>query len=862
MSEDRIKGLAGQIDAAKAAANGFREWTRRHPDSVQGDAKGARQQATEILADIRRVGEAASRPMAIGVFGESQAGKSYLVSSVTGGASGSLLARFGSELLHFIGDVNPSGTNTESTGVVTRFVAQGDVPFPDYPVMLTLLSESDIAKLLANSYHTDLAQGVAVTLAADEVAEMLGRIEVGNSMDPDMKDRVADIAVDLQRYFTRRFPDSKLIDAMGPNWDSLATILVAGSVSQRTEAYSVLWGGDTHFTAVLEKLAGVLERLGHATEVWTTTNVFRTKTVILVSTLDRMMEGTGETSPVRTADGHTTDVDHATISALIAELRIVMDEKPHPLFDNADLLDFPGARTRMNADAVSDEIMGTAVKRGKVEFLFDRYLERRELTAMVLCIKDSNQNVQDLPEMIERWVNLTHGTEAEERGDPGLFIVQTMADKLLSGRSDSAERALEERISASFERFWLTGDRDDNAGAERRKSWLAEWSTGRPFDNTYWLRNTKLPTPAILGTGEPDSSERHETGFSPDYQQTFDNLREATSKVPLLNRHFAQPTEAWDAMLTLNDGGRSYLLQHLKTVCRPGRKSELLAGEFSRLRTPLHDLMCRSYADGDQQRRYEQRMQTARVIVSSLEPTVKQRRFGLLLQHLYIPEPAVRAIMQKLHWDRQDQVTGAQADVFEGAFSKLRVGQPEPTTRIAEKHAIFAQHVVEMWADNMNHKLKNANTLNYFHLDEEIATTLASELSEGARTHRLPEKLATLSRELDQFTTDFARLVPHQSRRATSLVNTFVNYLGLVPGDVQSTIEPERTIFDRPRVAKGELPELGPTRVDNEIIEGISWMEALLLLAESNASADDGMGGIDPQANTELGELVEKFEAA
>ena len=61
------------------------------------------------------------RVNSVGIFGESQAGKSFLVSTLISDKNGNSTIQLGNRKLDFIRDINPQGSGKESTGVVTRF---------------------------------------------------------------------------------------------------------------------------------------------------------------------------------------------------------------------------------------------------------------------------------------------------------------------------------------------------------------------------------------------------------------------------------------------------------------------------------------------------------------------------------------------------------------------------------------------------------------------------------------------------------------------------------------------------------------------------------------------------------------------
>jgi hypothetical protein len=118
------------------------------------------------------------------------------------------------------------------------------------------------------------------------------------------------------------------------------------------------------------------------------------------------------------------------VTALIAELRIVISEQPWDFFQHTDLLDFPGARSReqikdLPAFLETGDALQSLFLRGKVAYLFERYCAEQELTSMLLCIGPSNQEVKTLPEMVYDWI-VPH-----PRRDPGTAGATT--DRAVSG---------------------------------------------------------------------------------------------------------------------------------------------------------------------------------------------------------------------------------------------------------------------------------------------------------------------------------------------------------------------------------------------------------------------------------------------
>ena len=108
---------------------------------------------------LKRINEALSENCSASAYGESQVGKSYLMSSLLSTPNAPFVIENDGQKYSFIDDINPSGGNNtkqESTGVITRFtIRQENQRMADY-IKITNLSVVDIILLLADSYYNDV----------------------------------------------------------------------------------------------------------------------------------------------------------------------------------------------------------------------------------------------------------------------------------------------------------------------------------------------------------------------------------------------------------------------------------------------------------------------------------------------------------------------------------------------------------------------------------------------------------------------------------------------------------------------------------------------------------------------------------
>ena len=111
----------------------------RNAERVHADKKFMEEDLRKSAFQARKLAQASTKPMCVGVFGPSQAGKSYLV-SIFARKSSRLMAVFeDAPNQDFIAELNPKG-GKEATGLVTRFTIRPKTTPKGFPVALRLLN--------------------------------------------------------------------------------------------------------------------------------------------------------------------------------------------------------------------------------------------------------------------------------------------------------------------------------------------------------------------------------------------------------------------------------------------------------------------------------------------------------------------------------------------------------------------------------------------------------------------------------------------------------------------------------------------------------------------------------------------------
>ena len=138
---------------------------------------------TEQLKEFRRrllkIRKALVGNCSAAAYGESQVGKSYLMSSLLSSANHPFVIENNGREYSFIDELNPSGGNNakiESTGVITRFTIRKDNHTKDNFVKIINLSVVDVILLLADSYYNDIKINPDTIIPYDTINQKLDKL--------------------------------------------------------------------------------------------------------------------------------------------------------------------------------------------------------------------------------------------------------------------------------------------------------------------------------------------------------------------------------------------------------------------------------------------------------------------------------------------------------------------------------------------------------------------------------------------------------------------------------------------------------------------------------------------------------------
>jgi len=874
---DKDRVLSTQCRSAAKAASDFIDWSAEHRDIVGQNFQAIRRDFNKFNTQLKRLSVAAERPMAVAVFGPSQAGKSYLISALARDGEKALQAKIGIDSVDFLKQINPEG-GKESTGIVTRFtIRESNLPFPNMPVKTRLLDQVDLVKIIGNTFLSDVDPACIPILEAEDIEEILKEGE-SKVQQTQIDNLTSNDVFDLRDYFMRYFRGVARIRMLTDEfWETAAELLPRLEIADRARFLSVFWGGTESFSNLYIRLYEALKRLDFSVEAYSALGspnsdgalMPRSKSIIDVSTLRGLGRDSDDTLKVVVSSGTTSDLQRSEFAALISELVIQIEDIPYDYFRYTDLLDFPGYRSReqirdLDHFLQQENSIESLFLRGKVAYLFQRYREERELTSMLLCVADNNQEVKSLPDVIDEWIRDTHGDTSQERSGKviSLFLVLTKFDKEFDRKGGGGDTPVEyaakwkTRLHSSLWDFF-----------GKQHSWPLEWSNTEVFNNSYWIRNPKYEAPHLY---QYDNFGR-EVGLLSTAREVerINGLKQAFLTTPEVAAHFRNPLKAWDSALLPNDGGISYLANELGKVCDPDLKHNQLVNRYNVLKRDMLSRVQEFYIGDDSTKLVNKRIESSRDVVKALTKTAKAERFGSLISQLYVAESTLRDLYLRLDKERSDDVILVSESKSEDNdfLEALGLETELPDEKIPEEseksmqslQELYAAEVASLWVSKLHDFVDDSAARNYYFISEPIAQDFIRELKAGFSKTLIQQKITNTVTDLTRLRLNIHKAIAYPTRLSANLVNDYVNYLGF--NEVSTAERPEikgRPIF-KPKSLDCGPPSLSETPSNYHDRFVMDWLKGFLSLAEHNARFEGGMS-IDPVANEKLSMLISTLE--
>ena len=822
-----------------------------HIKSLNEQKDKLKTEGYRIFTRAKAASEVLEAKTTLGVFGASQAGKSYLVSRMAAGESGVLATTWDGVDIDFITHINPQGNDKEATGFVTRFTHQQNPGIKGFPIKVKVFKEIEIAMILVNSFFNDLDQDKIQFDIADEILEAHLKScasfvdeSAPNFVSPDDVVELADYA---QSHSAGKL---KNLDANHPFWLKARDLAPKLSVKGRAKLFSILWQDCKVFTLLYENIARELVKLEGKSFVYAPLTAFleddngvlkqrKRGTIINISSLAYLFGDTEKLTVCLDEEAKKkVDLPFATFAAV--SLEITFPIANNCSIENFDVLDFPGARERRRdnlQDFINDEKnfdgveptrymieQGTEfIRRGKVAYLFDRYSKRQEVDVLLFCIGvNAQQEVSSIVSILTGWIELNAGKDPKEReeyekknGRSPLICVLTRFDSIFSrqlkvianGQPTDTQREMKdaiEKISA--------------------QGWMKEWLPGKPFDNFFIARKPNLPDNATWLRMENGV----ELGVKDDYLASINQIREELCSDPLFAKHVKDPKRAVEEVLN-KDGGVNLITDLLvsKYQDSPEEREIRCTNRLRILLKKVKDVLD-TYArpEGDNAvKEYESR--GLEIALGLLQCNSVARIFGKLRSLMEVPkEQFVKAY-------EEDFAVGSNVNRFASKSMQLYFSNLNDLTS-GKKLEYLTQSLLRAWNEkkrNLEYDKNAAQDYSFFYNDGQIKSEyeikqafssliskFIKEVSSLAHSSKcnLEERLIALLKADEQINSRLEALLPSQVEIASRFFSDFSSTLDLRYLDKKSQAKAYFKVKDEEnnQSLKAQLVEGGEERGD------------------------------------------------
>ena len=567
--QEALRSLKENATSFYSIINAADKWVSKNLENEQKESVSIKLKNNRRI--IRKIIDSIDSKPVFALFGGSQVGKSYLVKNILSIDGAPLKVELGGVEIDFLKEINPPGTGAESTGVVTRFTVDQQSVNKDFPVCARLLNTKDILLIICDSFFSDL-KSIDYYPSQEEFKALIKVLNERYSLGENKQNiLVEDDIFDVKDYFEKYFYKYKYYTdqiTQSGYWFEIGKIIEHVPISNWVDVFSILWSKNQYYSELFELLTTELSKIDFQQILF-----LKTETVLRghgeILDVQRLKElfTQSSTSVAQDINGKIYNLNVSVISALSREVTLtcnpdlVLDK---PFLKNTDLLDFPGARSRLEhtLTSISQEAIPDLYLRGKVSYLFNRYSGDYEINNLLFCQNDKQLDVNELPGLLNDWIENNIGGNAIEREKniaslpvSPLFIIFTFFNNQLKFDTTNDDKEdisykWNTRFNRFFEQELVTVNHD----------WHTKWTTSSPlFKNFYLLRDYKYSADTFVGNDEFGK----ENGIQPNRVDFLDKLKNSFLEHEFVQKHINNPEEVFDGVGLPNQDGGQRIINNL-----------------------------------------------------------------------------------------------------------------------------------------------------------------------------------------------------------------------------------------------------------------------------------------------------------
>lgn len=925
-------GLKENCSRVKESINKSIEWLKVNVDSSETKSKIS--ELKFLKREARNLESVADGNPTLAIFGESQIGKSYFMSEllknkeenrffVTFKSPSNRYDKYveSGNLVNFLTHINPDGAG-ESSGIVTRFSISSDKQLPNGQVPVKFLRQIDIATILIDTYSLDVTSTSELNdIDIDEVINVLKELN-SEKEEFEIDGMVESDVIDFKEYLNKYLKeDSPIVFLFNKNrvWDDIIEILPRVPYDLRYKLFELFWGRVSIFTELFNHLSNTLKEIDFEIEANLELSALlpkaigvRKNSVIDVRTLEDLFNR-DKLEPIKiiTKKGEFSNFLRGEITALLKEVILTVDNRilkddNRKFINSTDVLDFPGARPRMNLDVakllnissfkdlekqkLDDNILYMCLVRGKVSFLFNHYSDMNDITTLIFAQKNSNQNTHSLPRMIDNWVINTHGSSPEERANKpiNLFISFHFFNIELNGQPSDREND-----SSCYDILWEARFKyniEDFLGGQLRAedNWILNWANGKPFQNFFFLRDPKKEF--NRATTIKDGKEVYNEG----YEEKHKYMKQSFINHKLVRKYVKNPSELWDNSASLNHTGAEYIIKNIQPVTTKERRYQQLNDKLQIAIKNSLNIIKHYYIGGDYQKALKEAMINGKKSIYDITIALKKKNsFGNFLDSFMLSEDltwksyynfenpiytydkkivAKKEIEDKPIIDIDINTIIDSLDINFEEFGEEEE-KKEEITNIEDKKSksqIFSEIILNNWEATIRDNLKNEALLKELAIKVDTYSFILQELLYAFNRLKFKEFLSkSINDEVEKYIedNDYIYLI---AKLTTHYINSFINCYGWNHEELNrrpdfknrklfSSIGRDSYIGEPIEPLRLEDIKLETKFAGEEFVQ--EWLKAFFEAIKANLQYKySGEGIKNPEANTILGEIIKSLK--
>lgn len=617
-----------------------------------------RRKSRAILASARV-------PVAAGVYGMSQVGKSLLMGRVLAAeqAGQSTLGRDGivvgdgPERVSFHEDLNPRTVDFEATALVTRLTTKDRMPTggaaSSLPVMVRALTRAQWLSVLGRGFQMECAEPTgtwtesAIEKCFIELAKDFGAAQVDPAWRSDLLDTYSYLREEKPRLYDAK--DEQFFGLLSryplneQGCIRLAAHLFWDNWDKLTGLFDRVW----QFLRVLETQGGKRDESVDCSYVhldWRAVRFlldsqrnpsYSTHNFGEVCWSDfRLCIGNKSVELRKSATGDSVElgvIQAAMLEMIVPVLPDMLTESWRRVLQGMDLLDLPGCLPgktsdggkRQASEALGENDLQQIVKRGKVAYLFEGYSRDKQIQTLLVLVRGGNiSDGGTLKNHIGRWGRARYEELWHERipagKRPSLFIGLTGFDQPFRNLSHFVESSLfDARFSALSNA--INPIMDEFGGKDV------------PFRNTYLVRY-------------PGSWDADTEGRSRDGAEKWERAYTAFLQSTKVQQYMEDPeTKVARAKLD-HDGGLSLISEHFLEVTDSDAKQDQLQQEIRQAQLRLRQLAESWYVPKDIGAKRKERRELADKVLRWLDSPEAMFRVHAIIDSLSLRDGEVTVL--------------------------------------------------------------------------------------------------------------------------------------------------------------------------------------------------------------------------